>query len=354
MKKRTDGRYQISLMIGYNDNGTPKRKVVYGKTQKEVTNKANELRMLHNMGVMIDSNIILGEWAGTWLKTYKSDVEYKTYQMYSAIVKNYIITQLGSMKLSDIKTAHLQKIVNENKHKAHTVRQFKLTISQIMEQAIVNDLIIKNPAKGLVLPVLETKRPKRALYSHEVEKIKTIKLNAQDKCFIYMLLYTGLRRGEALALMKSDIDINSMIITVNKALVFKNNQSEIKYNPKTKAGMRTIPILEPLKETLVSHIETSDRDLLFPSNSGGTMSEVGYRRMWERFCKAMGTKEITAHFFRHNFATILYNAGVDVKAAQAILGHSSISVTMDIYTHLNNQNKEFAKAKLNEFLTNND
>lgn len=150
------------------------------------------------------------------------------------------------------------------------------------------------------MPTLETKKAKRALSDDEVEKIKSLELSERDKCFIYILLYTGMRRGEVLALTKNDIDKNGMSITVDKSLVFKVNQSEIKLNPKTKAGIRTIPILEPLKNILFSYVDSVKTDLLFPSGTGGTMSNIGYRRMWERFCKAMGTDEITAHFFRHN------------------------------------------------------
>lgn len=351
MKKRADGRYQVSIMVGYNDNGTPKRKVVYGKTQKEVNAKANELRMQHNMGIAIDSNITVGEWAETWMKTYKSGVAYKTRIMYEGIIRNYINKYLGHMKLRDVKTAHLQKVVSEHESKANTVRQFKLTISQMMEQAIINDIIVKNPAKGIIFPKVETKNPKRALDNQEIEKIKALALPPRDKCFIYVLLYTGARRGEVLALEKKDIDTEKLTICINKTVAFKGNKAEVKHSPKTKAGVRHIPILEPLKEVLFEYLETIGDGILFPARDGGVMSEMGYKRMWERFCNGMGTKEITAHYFRHNFATTLYNAGVDVKAAQVILGHSSISVTMDIYTHLTNQKKEVVTAQLNDYLT---
>ena len=148
MKKRADGRYQLSIMIGYNENGTPKRKVVYGKTQKELKDKASELRMQYNQGLKLDNNVTIGEWAEIWLKTYKSGVEYKTLVMYTGIIKNYVSKYFSSMKLCDLKTAHLQKVVNDNSHKRHTMRQFKLTITQMMEQAILNDLVVKIQLKA--------------------------------------------------------------------------------------------------------------------------------------------------------------------------------------------------------------
>jgi len=353
MKKRPDGRYQLSIMVGYNADGKPKRKLVYGKTQREVKEKANELRLQHSMGIRLDNDITVGEWADTWLRTYKSGVENRTMEMYVWIIKKYVVEPLGSIKLKDVKAAHIQTIINDNSHKEVTIKKIRNTYNQMMEQATINDLIIKNPVKGVKLPAIQKTTNKRALTSEEIEMIKSLQLSEKDKCFILLLLYTGMRRGEALAVTKDDFNFEKMQVTVDKTLTFiKSNKSEIKYKPKTKAGIRTIPILAPLTDTLIRHIDSIDTVLLFPAPDGETINYGGYKRMWQRFCVAMGTNDITAHIFRHNFATILYNAGVDVKAAQSILGHSSISVTMDIYTHLGEKNREEAAEKLNDFLTN--
>jgi len=351
MKRRADGRYQLSVMVGYGADGKPKRKLVYGKTQKEVKDKASDLRMQCNMGIELDNDITLGEWAEIWLRTYKSGVEYNTVRMYSYITDNYVKKTLGHVKLKDVKTAHLQKIINDNSQKSWVCKKFRLTATQMLEQAAINDLIVRNPARGIVLPAFTKQSQKRAFTDDEMERVKSLPLNDKDKCFIMVLLYTGMRKGEALALSMGDIDIAAGQITVDKTAIFKANQSYIKNNPKTKAGVRVIPLLKPLRDILEPYIESIDTDFIFPAVDGGTMSETAYRHMWRRFCAAMGTTEITAHFFRHNFATMLYNAGVDVKAAQSILGHSSIAVTMDIYTHLGAKNQDAAAGKLNDFLS---
>ncbi|MCL2190062.1 MAG: tyrosine-type recombinase/integrase, partial [Defluviitaleaceae bacterium] len=98
------------------------------------------------------------------------------------------------------------------------------------------------------------------------------------------------------------------------------------------------------------YVSQLDTELLFATLNGDTFTHTAYRRMFSKFVNAMGSNDITAHIFRHNFATILYNAGVDIKSAQNILGHSSISMTMDIYTHLDSKNKLVATSKLNSFL----
>jgi integrase len=166
------------------------------------------------------------------------------------------------------------------------------------------------------------------------KKILTLQVDDKTKCFILLLLYTGMRKSEILALTKSDIDKENFTISVNKTLTFKVNQSTIKNTPKTTAGIRTVPILTPLRNVLFNYTESIETEQLFTNTLGNTLTQTAYRRMWEKFTKAMGETDLTAHNFRHNFATTLYDAGVDVKTAQSILGHTSIQVTLDIYTKL--------------------
>jgi integrase len=349
MKKRTDGRYQLSVMIGYNVDGTPKRKVVYGKTQKDVTKKASDLRVKHSMGLVIDSDITLGEWAETWLATYKSGVAYNTKRMYVNIVDNYIVAPLGSLKLKDIKTAHLQKVVNDNAHIGRTMKLFMQTIKQIFDQAIANDIVFKNPALGITVQTVAAKVEKRALTDEEAERIYSLKLDSKTKCLVFLLMYTGMRRGEVLAISKSDIDMDMGVIRVSNSVVFKGNKSEMK-SAKTKSSVREIPILDPLKPILAEYMHGLKSELLFTCADGSSFSLIAYRRLFAKFTNAMGDTDITAHIFRHNFATILYNADVDIKSAQYILGHSSITVTMDIYTKLDKRKKAKAAERLNTFL----
>ena len=287
MKKRADGRYQLSVMVGYNDDGTPKRKLVYGKTQKEVKEKAADLRVKHNMGLAINNDITLGEWAMTWLEAYKTGVEYNTKKMYSDIVRKYIVMPIGNLKLKDVKTAHLQKIVNDNSDKGRTVKIFSQTANQIFNQAVMNDLIYKNPAPGVRLPSVAHKPTKRALTEGEMQKITSLSMDKKLKCLIFLLLYTGMRKAEALALSKDDIDWDRNIINVNKSLVFKVNQSEVK-TTKTKAGVREVPLLAPLKPVLREYISELKSELLFTCTDGNSISDTAYRHLFGKFVKAMG------------------------------------------------------------------
>jgi len=111
-KKRPDGRYCTHVAIGLKPDGTSQRKTVYAKTIRELEEKAAELRRQVGIGAVVDSGgVTLGEWADTWLKSYKTGVEYNTYSMYRFMVESYIKKLLGSMRLKDVKTMHLQQVV---------------------------------------------------------------------------------------------------------------------------------------------------------------------------------------------------------------------------------------------------
>ena len=178
--------------------------------------------------------------------------------------------------------------------------------------------------------------------------------------FVFLILYCGLRRGEALALTVNDIDMDNKKIYVNKNLIFKGNDSEIKLSPKTDAGIRSVPIVNNLTDILTEYI-ADKHDCIFTMKSEKTMSKSSFRKFWERIMSktkayAERTKKslgdaATPHIFRHTYATSLYNAGIDVKTAQYLLGHSSIQVTLDIYTHLEKENMDKTQDILNNFFS---
>jgi integrase len=179
------------------------------------------------------------------------------------------------------------------------------------------------------------------------------------------LLYSGIRTEEAIPLTWKDIDLKNRLIYINKAIYFKNNQPELK-DVKTENSNRSVPILLPLLEILKKHEAKSKSIYVFPSAQNKMMSETSLRRLKESFqlaCDKLYKEKhkdsiekglqledfhFTLHQFRHTCATMLQKAGVSPKEAQMWLGHSSISVTMDIYTHL--EDNYSAADKLNKFL----
>ena len=181
----------------------------------------------------------------------------------------------------------------------------------------------------------------------EIERVKA-GLFLDFGLFPYFLLHTGMRRGELLALRWEDIDREHKLITVNKAVYFAGNTPQIKA-PKTDSGRREIVLLDALAAVLPK----DGKGYVFGGEKPLTKCQV--RKRWEKWCREAGlaTKDgramVTPHQLRHAFATILFDAGIDAKVAQELLGHSSIQVTRDIYTHIRKSRMESTAETLNNY-----
>lgn len=221
-------------------------------------------------------------------------------------------------------------------------------IKQVFEYAVVLIEIDSNPvisvkiSKGL-------KKEKRDMITPE--QIEIIKNNADYPLFglfAFFLLYTGCRRGEALALQWGDIDLKAKLITISKSAYYNSNSAKIKA-PKTQAGNREIIIIDALSKKLTGkHKKT---DYVFSLTQGKEpLKESQATKGWKKYCKDVGLENVTPHMLRHTYASILYEAGIDVKSAQDLLGHADISTTQNIYTHITKTKKEETANKLNSHL----
>ena len=371
-KKRPDGRYATSTIVGYTDDGKPKRKTLYGRTIMELDKKVAEFKSLQNKGIIInDEGMTVEQWGKKWLELYKSAKEYNTYTMYQNVLNKHIIPQLGDIRLNALKSHHIQELLNDIIQKGHhrTAEIVKLTIKQIIQQAIINEYIYKDVSLKVSLPQSK-KKEKRALTTEEKLLIEKSKLTQKERVFVDLLYYTGARRGEALALTVKDIDFINRKLIINKNLVLKDSQSDIKNSPKTDAGNRLIPLPTKLLSELKEYLANVSSIYLFTKQNGELMTKSSFRRFWDNILDKMNiaaggdkfsrsetairlvSKDITPHIFRHTYATNLYYADIDVKTAQRLLGHSNIQITLEIYTHLNNSNISTASDILNNYFDN--
>ena len=160
MKKRADGRYCKQVLIGYQPDGRKKYKNIYGLTIKEVEKKERELRCKIEQGRYIENqNITIAEWAKEWLNTYKTDVEYNTFQRYKAVIKNQINPLLGEYNLSSLRLNIIQRLINQlsEKYSSSTLHKFKITLNQLYKCAIKLQMVYVNPCDGLVIPKKENR-----------------------------------------------------------------------------------------------------------------------------------------------------------------------------------------------------
>lgn len=336
--KRKDGR----LMKKVTFEG--KAHYVYGRTPSEIKDKIDKLNRKYYTGSLDPSNISMSEWAYKWLETYKKSNEKKTQRFYRDIIKLHIVPYLGIMRLKNITQLDIINLLNDMESRGITkTRIYTLqTINQILNKAVENDLISKNVAMGIKLPSHKSKE-KQVIPKEIIDKISNT-----DDCFMFeFLIYTGLRRGEMVALTPDDIDFKHKLIRVNKAAHFEHNQAEIK-GTKTNEN-RFVPILDVIYNKLYSHVNKTS-NFVFSSRTGGMLSEQSLKRKLEKANSQIGYK-FTYHECRHTFVTLMYESGIDIKQAQKWSGHKDINVLLNVYTHLDEKNNQDAIDKMNRKLS---
>lgn len=233
---------------------------------------------------MDSEGLTVAVWAKRWLEVYKVGREHNTMRIYNNAIDVHIIPSIGHYRLRDLKAHHVQDMINKKAAKGltRTLEIVKSTLNQMLEQAVLNEYIHKNVVKGVVLSKRE-KPHKRSLTDNEKQIIANADFDLKSKAFIYTLLYTGVRRGEILALSKDDVDLERKTISINKGLIFLSNQAEIKNSPKTEAGNRIIPIPDVLYDVLNSYFPTLESLHCFPANDGKLMSKTSFRRFWAKY-----------------------------------------------------------------------
>lgn len=332
---RKDGRYATTVMVGYKPDGRPDNVFLAAKTEKELRNKIVELKMKMKTGELVkNSDMLLKDYTDTWLDTYKSTASINTKAMYKNTIDCHIKPELGNLQLNKIVRSDIQRIINDRQEHPRTCEIIKMTLVQIFNSAIDDKLLYENVAKKVTLPKRH-KAEKRALTGLEREAIKKADFTPQENTFAMLLFYFGLRRGECLALTKSDIDFKKKILTVNKAVVFDVNTPIVKTGAKSDAGNRTIPIPESISSYLKGYLKSINTFYLFPGKNTEVLSKTQYVKMWERIVKKMNdavTSEkekiigaepitgLTAHIFRHNYCTMLYYSGISQKKAVELMG----------------------------------
>lgn len=330
-----------------------KRYEATGKTQKEADQKAAvKLDQLKRGEIGISSNMTVKRWAEEWLETYKKPaVGEKQYKDYKSQIDNSILPAIGALRLGDIKDVHLQKILNSKSGKSHTrIKMLHITIRGIFKQAKISKLIAHDISEHLVLPA-STNGTHRSITDHEREHFLRAAGSHYAGLMFKVMLYCGLRTGEVVALDWRDIDFEKRRIKVSRAMESGSNRIK---EPKTKAGIREVPIPDTLYDELLE-AKGGPFEPVFTSKSGNRHTKGSRENAWKslknkidismgaQFKKDGRKKEKThsvvatdlvPYCLRHTYCTDLQNNGVPINVAKYLMGHSSIAVTASIYTHI--------------------
>ncbi len=328
MTRRSDGLWQEAMTI----NG--KRKYFYGKT------KADVLKKIKNFEEQQEGGILFSEVAENWWEEHSEKVVHSTMHGYHArfvcAVETFKDRYIKDITAQEI--ANLLKALQLKKYSQKVISTQLNVINMIFNKAIINGDIMHNPCSAVQLPKGLPKKKRELPTDIDFETVEN-----SDWLLPFFLLYTGCRRGEALAVTYEDIDWEKKIIHINKAVGFKENKPYIK-STKTEAGFRDVVLLDKLAERL----DKSKTGLIFPNNKGEMWHDSMLTRKWKQWQRRNNTT-VTAHQLRHGYATILFEAGLEAKDAQYLLGHSTIAMTQDIYTHIRQARQKEYASKLNDF-----
>lgn len=359
--KRKDGRWQGTVTIGKNDDGSQRRQYIYGKTRSEVAEKINKLINNINSGTYIDKkkNPTVEEWLTFWLETYKANnIKKTTYDQYFAMMRGHLIPAFGNLRLVELTESQIQAFYNKlfaSGMASRTIHIIHTVLRAALKKAVKIRLLMFNVCDAVELPK-QTKKERRVLSEDEQKRLlKVLKEDEQGIMYIFAL-FTGLRRGEVLALRWSDVDLEEGIISVTKTLNRVNTYADsgdrtklIVSEPKTETSKRIIPIVDSLLPLLKKQKQKNNNEfnLVFPSEAGGYIDPGNYNRKFYKLVKKAGLPKANPHALRHSFATRALEAGVDLKTTQELLGHSSITITSDLYTHalMKHKKKELNKLK---------
>lgn len=369
ISKRPDGTWWARITVGKTPDGKQKRKAFYGKTRKEVQEKLTAaLNDINNNTYIEPSKMTVEQWMYIWLRDYKkTSVKPKTYAAYEAQVRNHIAPGLGSYTLSNLRNDMVQRFVNELSNKgleSLTIERIVGILKSALMQAVDNDLIAKSPATRVKMPLQKERNP-RVLTVHEQDLFMEAAKEHRNGEIFLLILGTGLRIGEALALTWDDIDFEKRVLRVNKTQIeyCEHVNGETIYHrtcgsPKTKTSNRTVPLIPTLVEMLQNlKIERDeekakfkdayqDNGLLFCNYYGVSLNYNTITKKMTSISKKTGIEGVHPHTLRHTFATRGLENGIELKVMQELLGHSSLKMTADLYTHVLPETKQTSIMKL--------
>lgn len=348
MYQRKDGLWADCVSVP----GEKRPRYFYGKTKADVKKKIAAFQSEQTSGLTVSAAL------EEWCKSREELVSYKTLEGYRAPIKR-INEAFGDQQLAELSPAQIQAFIKgiaQQGYKRTTVQRPLDVLRMCYDYFITKhgSKLRDNPCAAVHVPDGLTQEIRKLMSEEQRQKvINAFKL--EFGLYARFMMFSGLRDGEILAITDKDVDLKNDIISVSKSVSWQPNKPVIK-EPKTENGVRTVPLLTPLKEALPKKWS----GYLFSADGGETpLTQIAFRRRWDKWCRDAGLatpttvihettgkngarrykktvwkNEIVPYQLRHEFATILFDAEVDTKDAAEMMGHSDEELTRKIYTHI--------------------
>jgi integrase len=363
--KRKDGRWAAAVNLGY-QNGKLKRKHYYGTSRKEVRDKLNAgLSDLQKGIPILTERQTVGQFLDQWLNDCaKPSTRPRTYEGYSIIVRRHITPTLGRISLAKLTPQQVQTFLNERLSSGlsgRTVQHIRTVLRTALNQAVRWGLIVRNAAALTEPPRIENYEIQPITPEEARKFLDAIKEDRLEALFT-VALALGLRRGEALGLRWQDISFEQRTLRVTNSLQRINGKLLLS-DLKTKNSRRVLHMPEllirklrehrgrQLEDKLLAGSRWHENDLVFPSSIGTPLEPRNLNRHFDQLLSKAGMHHFRLHDLRHYCASLLLAQGVALKVVSEILGHTQISTTADIYTHILPEIKKDALDLIGRILT---
>ena len=346
--QRKDGRWEARYTA--HTASAPKRRVIYGKTRKAVADKlARALADCASGLVFDDGSMKVGEYLDRWLEdSDRGSVRASTYERHREIVRLHIRPELGRVKLSRLTPAHVQGHYRDKLDSglsAATVQKIHTVLHKALTQALKWNMVPRNVADAVEAP-RPTPKEMRPLSPEEGRRLLEASRGDGLEALYVLAVHTGMRQGELLALKWEDVDLSEGVVRVRRTLARSGGRVSLG-EPKTRRSRRPVHLTGAAVEALRSHLERQLEDMerlgdlyrdhgpVFTSVVGTLINPTNLRRRsFALLLQRAELPQIRFHDLRHTCATLLLTRNVHPKYVQELLGHATVAITLDTYSHV--------------------
>lgn len=358
--RRKDGRWVGELRLGHDANGKRQRKVVYGRTQRDVREKLDEAKRQHAGGTLTTPDVTVADHLAAWRTSKARDVKPRTAELHAHYCNHHIVPAVGHLKLRDLTPLHVEHLVGTIADTVgkNTANKCRTLLFSAMKKAVRLRMIPFNPVEA-VDPIKEQPRAMKLWSTSETDRFLAEASTHRLYAAFHLLLSTGLRRGELLGLRWGDIDGN--VLHVVRSVTLRNNV-EVITTPKTKRSTRIVALPDDTLAVLEAHrqrqrgehaaigIQPDQRTHIVTSEVGTLMGVRNFSRTFTHLQARAGVTRIRLHDLRHLHATLLVAHGIDLRTVADRLGHADPAFTLRTYSHVLDRNRVAAAIGLDELL----
>ena len=370
INKRGD-TFQIVVTLGRDTNGKKIRKTTTYKPPENTTPKKAE-KLAAEFAVeferkckgmtSLNENMRFVDMCEWFIDNYaKNELKEITAYNYESQIKNHLLPELGNIKLKDFTPAKITAFFSTRDYAPATCRKVYIIMQSVFARAVEQGFLKETPCtKAVILPKAKTAKEKKPFLDENqaIELLSMVQDYSQFNTIIKVLLYTGMRSGECLALRWQDIDFENRTIHIENTLADVGGKHWLQ-PPKTATSNRFIGLSDVLADIIREHKKQQDikkvaagclykyPEMVFTTESGNYIDRSRLNTQFRRFVENTSFEFATLHTLRHCNATLLINSGIDLKIVSELLGHSDVSTTANIYADV----LQSSKAKVADLVS---